>query len=646
MAAKRDVRPALNWFFEKKNPRLQSNDKKIDTGLSVDLGGMIREATQNSNDAKLDSTSAKPARFSYKVLLLSGKAKENFIAAGKLGDFDKRVKAASENSHLTHSNKGLRTRLRQASKRLQELDSTVLPVLIITDEGTKGLQGDDLDVDSSFYTFTHTVGRSQDKGDGKGGSHGVGKGLLWELSAFRVIFLATVDANSPNLGARLYGVCNNVEHTVAGTAFTGPGYFGLPDDQSDGHAYSLRGAERTELDALFLDSPAPSGLSICIPGLIPEEDLVDALWQKVTSKNYEAGAIKVAERIGEELISSFWPALAWKRFEATVTCESIGSTRKLLFTKKIDSSAISDRPDLHRLSMAFDKAAGGVSEHDPREGIGSYVIPAVVPAEKDGNKEVHPKIATKAILVLAKLDDDETRQVQTIRGTGMVISRKYVSFADFTSEPGWAGVLLAGKSAFRHRTLKEEVPQDGADALDQFLTSCEGATHVAWIPEQAAVAVYTRVHTESALNSLRKEVRNTIRDVLQDPEEERMERPAWFNLFRVKGTTKLGPKKFYMKATERMNDGDEVELTAHFDLGKQKSAKPLQLRAQLITDKGPLVISNRNITSVRTKLDLMKIGPASGALDVRLRFRELNVNAVRAGLRVWLEREREDGAET
>ena len=32
--------------------------------------------------------------------------------------------------------------------------------------------------------------------------------------------------------------------------------------------------------------------------------------------------------------------------------------------------------------------------------------------------------------------------------------------------------------------------------------------------------------------------------------------------------------------------------------------------------------------------------------SVRLRFRELNVNAVRAGLRVWLEREREDGAET
>ncbi len=604
---------------------------------------MIRESTQNSNDAKLETTPAKPARFSYRVLLLSGKPKADFIAAGKLADFSKRIQAASENPHLTHSNRGLKTRLRQASRRLQDLESTVLPVLVITDEGTKGLSGGDLDEESSFYTFTHTVGRSQDKGDGKGGSHGVGKGLLWELSAYRTIFLATVDAKNPQFGTRLYGVCNNVEHKLGDDAFTGPGYFGLPDEKSNGqHAYSLMGAERSHLDVLFLSQPAPSGLSICIPGLIPDEELSDSLWQKITSKELESGGKKVAQKICEELVNSFWPALAWKRFEAKVTCEIVGSTSKTVFEQTVDSKSVSERHDLRQLSMAFGKAPATVPENDPRIGFASYVVNATVPAEKDGSKEVEPRIAAKAVLVLTKVDDLESRSIQTIRGTGMVISRKYAPFSDFTSEPGWAGILLAGKAVFQHRTLAGEVDEQSAKAFDQFLTLCEGATHIAWSPEQAAVAVYTRIHTDSSLKAMRKEVGEHLRAVLQESEEETTERPTWFNLFRVIGATPPGPKKFYMQPLERVNQVDAIELQAKFELGKQKSQRNLRLRAQLLTERGPVSIRLQNISALGGPKDLMAIAPSSGPLELRLRFSNLDVNPTRAGIRVWLEQERDE----
>ena len=643
LLAGKTLPPKLDWYFERKDPRRQSNDKKIDTGLSVDISGMIRESTQNSNDAKLETSIPKPAQFSYRVLLLSGKPKDDFIAAGQLAGFSKRIQAASENPHLNHSNKGLKTRLRQASRRLHELEGTVLPVLVITDEGTKGLSGDDLDEDSSFYTFTHTVGRSQDKGDGKGGSHGVGKGLLWELSAFRTIFLATVDAKNPQLGTRLYGVCNNVEHTIGGDAFTGPGYFGLPDEVSKGqHAYSLKDADRSYLDALFLSQPAPSGLSICIPGLIPDEDLADSLWQKITSKELESGGKRVAQQICEELVNSFWPALAWKRFEAKVSCELVGSTRKIIFEQTVDSKAVSDRNDLRQLSMAFGKAPATVPENDPRTGFSSYVVNATVPAEKDGSKEVEPKIAAKAVLVLTKVDDLESRSIQTIRGTGMVISRKYALFSDFTSEPGWAGILLAGKAVFQHRTLAGEVDEQNAKAFDQFLTLCEGATHIAWSPEQAAVAVYTRMHTDASLKAMRREVGETLRAVLQEPEEQTTERPTWFNLFRVVGAIPPGPKKFYMQPSGRVNQGDTIEIQAKFDLGKQKSQRKLRLRAQLLTEKGPVSIRLPSISALGGPVDLADIPPASGIIEMRLCFNNLDVNPSRAGIRVWLERERDE----
>jgi hypothetical protein len=100
-----------------------------------------------------------------------------------------------------------------------------------------------------------------------------------------------------------------------------------------------------------------------------------------------------------------------------------------------------------------------------------------------------------------------------------------------------------------------------------------------------------------------------------------------------------------MAATNRVNRDNSVELTANFDLGKKKSPKPLRLRANLITEKGPTVIKLDKITNLTNGEDLQKIGPASGDLQLKLRFTGLQVNPLRAGLRVWLERDREEGGE-
>jgi len=634
----------LGWHFFLHDWRKQTNDKKVDTGLNLELSGMVREATQNSNDAKLDDNS-RPAKIHYRLLLLSGPAKDRFLAAGQLREISERIKAGTKNPHLKHSNSGLKARLNESHERLQALESSVLPVLVVTDSGTKGLKGDDSDESSSFHTFTHTIGRSQDKGDGKGGSHGVGKGLLWELSAFRTIFIATVDSDRPEKGPRFYGVANNVEHNLHGNNYSGEGFFGAPDPAMDQHALSVFSPDQQILDALFLEAPKPSGLSICIPGLIPA-DFEDVLWHKVTSSRDAEKTKEVAKEICNSLVDSFWPALIWRRFEATVTCETIGSSRKMLFEEKIDRSVLDSRPDLKRLSHAIDKSSSGVPEDDPEQGFSSHVLEIKVPKAHHSSSQETPQADAKAVLVLAHLDDAERRSVQAIRGTGMVIDAKYEKFDEYQEGSGWTGMLLAGKAALEHRTIGDTVSLDSAKAFDQFLTLCEGATHAKWSPsEQAAVAIYKKSPTQATLRSMRTQVREEIRATLQGVDVDREDYPAWFDIARIVGPKKLGPHRFYMAATNRVNHDNSVELTANFDLGKKKSPKPLRLRANLINEKGPTVINLDKITNLTNGEHLKKIGPASGDLQLKLRFTGLQVNPLRAGLRVWLERDREEGSE-
>ena len=97
-----------------------------------------------------------------------------------------------------------------------------------------------------------------------------------------------------------------------------------------------------------------------------------------------------------------------------------------------------------------------------------------------------------------------------------------------------------------------------------------------------------------------------------------------------------------MQPLERVNQGDAIELQAKFELGKQKSQRNLRLRAQLLTERGPVSIRLQNISALGGPADLMAIAPASGPLELRLRFSNLDVNPTRAGIRVWLERERDE----
>lgn len=631
----------LGWHFFRDDWRKQTNDKKIDTGLNLELSGMVREATQNSNDAKLDD-SPRPAKIHYRLLLLSGPAKDRFLAAGQLREISERIKAGTKNPYLNYSNSGLKARLNESNERLQTLESSVLPVLVITDSGTKGLKGEDSDKKSSFHTYTHTIGRSQDKGDGKGGSHGVGKGLLWELSAFRTIFLSTVDSAHPERGPRFYGVANNVEHTLRGNEYSGVGFFGAPDKDTDEHALSVFSPDQGILDALFLETPKPSGLSICIPGLIPA-DFEEVLWYKVTSSRDAERTKEVAKEICNALIDSFWPALVWKRFEATVTCEVVGSSSKTLFEEKIDRSVVNSRADLQRLSHAIDKNSNGVPENDPEKGFSSHALTIRVPKGHHSSSQETPQVDAKAVLVLAHLDDAERRSVQSVRGTGMVIDAKYLNFDEYQEGSGWAGMLLAGTAALNHRSIGDTVSPESAKAFDQFLTLCEGATHSKWsASEQAAAAIYKKSPTQATLRSMRSQVRDEIRATLQGVDQDREDYPAWFDIARIIGPTPPGPQRYYMVATDRKHQADSIELTANFNLGKKKSSKPLRLRASLINEKGPTAISLDKISNLGDSGDLRAISPASGELQLKLRFSALRVNPSRAGLRVWLERDRDE----
>jgi hypothetical protein len=152
-----------------------------------------------------------------------------------------------------------------------------VPILVVTDSRTKGLQGPtraDLATNepTHFVDLVRNIGRAQDKTIG-GGTYGFGKGVLYEASACSTILVFTRTMAGGRPVSRLIGIGLGDSYNSGEHRYTGRHWWGIPGETIAAEPLTGVDAERLAA-ALGVDNiPAgETGTSIAIIGPVVSQD--------------------------------------------------------------------------------------------------------------------------------------------------------------------------------------------------------------------------------------------------------------------------------------------------------------------------------------------------------------------------------------
>jgi hypothetical protein len=158
------------------------NDPGMQTFASDPIKSITRESCQNSTDAGNKS----PVQIKYKLHSIS----PDNIPGGRI-----EIQHFMEQCLSTwKDDKKAKNFFNKAIKLLMQ---ETIKVLVISDYNTTGASGTDDDQNSPWFSMVHATGATS-KGEGAGGSFGIGKDSFFESSEFRIIFYTTVTDEEAN----------------------------------------------------------------------------------------------------------------------------------------------------------------------------------------------------------------------------------------------------------------------------------------------------------------------------------------------------------------------------------------------------------------------------------------------------------------
>lgn len=385
---------------------------------------LAREAGQNSLDQKTSDKSTVAMRFT--LIELSGKHKADFLRAMDWPGLRKHLEVCTNDPGATGP------RLRRG---LNAIDSgTPLRCLRIEDFGTRGLEGDDInEPHKNFHLLCRAEFKTSDE-EGRGGSHGLGKAILWATSGIATVLVSSIVHGWESKGVRIFGRTDIPSHSIKGDrTYQSGGWFGTRKtkkaDTSE-FAESTFGdkqlAKSLHLDRAFSRS---SGTSVMIVGFYePDQDEIRKLND-------------IAEDIVRSAARWFWPSMTGRTpaMEIEVTVEKNGSE---IFRKK--ASPLPTWAPFIRASEAA--ATGPVAKSSPE--VAESAIALKIPARELPAKLAHPEFSTKLKLRVTREDEslgdhEKANCVAVFRGsTKMVV--KYAQVRKPLDNQPLFGVLMAG----------------------------------------------------------------------------------------------------------------------------------------------------------------------------------------------------------
>lgn len=184
-------------------------------------------------------------------------------------------------------------------KGLATLTNTTLPVLKVSDYGTTGLTGEDTGRTSKWFGLVRSKGACN-KGEGSGGSFGIGKYAPFAASALRTVYYYTkTDANEAFQGiSRLVTHCNDDGSETQATGYVGHYIF----DESKHKYMSVR--ELSLIPSHFRRADNEIGTDIYIPVYRDIDNWKERLIISVLNNFWPAICLgNISFKVGEKLIN-------------------------------------------------------------------------------------------------------------------------------------------------------------------------------------------------------------------------------------------------------------------------------------------------------------------------------------------------------
>lgn len=439
----------LSWIFDPIPPsgEITGGDvtqyvfpRKLDT--------LVREAIQNSNDQRLPGNDRAHVVFEFHDL--TGDARQQMLSALGWDQLEPHLNAVAESKSL------IAGRVRDTVAEHE--GGAPMRVLVIKDLGTKGLYGGEDATDGNFAPLCrHRLVTTDDKTMG-GGSHGLGKAVLWAFSRIATAAFSSVPwvPGSDPIEAdplRFIVRADLPYHVLAdGKRWKGSGWWGAPNEAGD-RAESVWGtAAQAAVAGTPLDRPE-LGTTVVIP------------WFFEPSEEEPRALLDIAADTARSIRRWFWPSLAQGRLRAEVRVFESGAVT-------MEENVLPD-DSVAAFVAAWDEPATGEHAIEPEETAerSVAVTPPKLRSDPDGSGragEVVVRVHRTGGATPPPAEDSE--RVALVRGALMVVEYWRPKGGQYGGD-GWVGVMQAGNA-------HDDDPSD--DDIEAFLRASEPPAHDKW----------------------------------------------------------------------------------------------------------------------------------------------------------------------
>lgn len=461
----------LAWIFD---PRLPSGARQGGAAASYvfgrDLNSFVRDVLQNSHDQKRDDVDT--------VTVL---VRLHELDAKHAADFLDAMGWDQLRPHLAAVAEGTTSVATVIADAVADADAGRIRLLEISDSGANGLTGEEDDEDSNYNNLCRNVLQTSNERGDRGGSHGLGKAVLWNFSSLKTVLFSSTLGTPTQKGLRLFGRTDLPSHeTGADERWNGPGWYGLPDPSGIQRAVSAWGSTKGVRDVakrLYLDrAKLSTGASVLVvgffePGLDEQRDGHDIIAELLRSASWW-----------------FWPSL----LREPPTLKVVGEVWKNDACVVSEEAVIGDEVRPYRDAIT---ATTLVSKAVEATQVAERIIPFCTPARKGSHGDNgHPPVKGEVNLRLIRSDGSAsaaTNNIALIRGAGMVVQYWRPQRTPLDGG-GFHGVLRVGQA---HGST------DTDQALERFFRAAEPPEHDKWVSTTDQMSRY-QTGARARLNEL------------------------------------------------------------------------------------------------------------------------------------------------
>ncbi|EJN57782.1 hypothetical protein [Halogranum rubrum] len=472
---------SVGWHFDELKDKAEQNaDLLTKHAFENDIDTFVRETLQNANDARRDGYDGSIEVY-YRFTRLAGDELDEFLKEldWDTGDSDD----VSLKSHLEWAGKNEDDR--QLNKFLRQIqDSGELLLLTVEDRFTQGLPGSETEDGTNYTSLIRDMGRSN-KGDTEGGSHGVGKTVLWAFSGLSTVLFTSTPAE-PETGEtapRFVGRTLLPDHRDEDEQlYSGNGWYGQVDHEDpegryvsiwdeDGLASERSATLYTEQGTLDSDTDIPDGM-LCEGRVSGTAATVLGFRDPTEEVNSDEVAYEdIADQFHKTVARYFWPAIEHDLLKVRI--RGPDDDEYSLVTP-------SEIPEVAPFVHCFRDRSDHVEELEERGAVVKQDVELNLP-DKDDEEGKGKTEDVGYVSVYARRPgpgDDDTRlnEVAIFRGAGMVVD--YVSMEKAAAYGStFFGLMVAGEA---RGWGTEDGPSTADTQIDELLRTSEPAAHDEW----------------------------------------------------------------------------------------------------------------------------------------------------------------------